>query len=216
MVIAASPGPAPAAHALPMICSVSRSSWRTCPKVHERRNVPRVEGAITRWPSTWLVAPQRKRSASSIQSAPASIACTRVNSLRPGWGRAGPLAQVDQLIGGLLDAQRLGQRGRQQQPRVGDGVGVVKAAVELVGGVGGCQLRKCPPDRDTAALAGAIPPGQRAFLRIRTGIISITATARWIQAERLTTVTGGLGRRLQPLSSLVGWCLLPVQEGPRI
>jgi hypothetical protein len=30
-------------------------------------------------------------------------------------GRAGPLAQVDQLVGGLLDAQPLGQRGRQQQ-----------------------------------------------------------------------------------------------------
>jgi len=59
------------------------------PEVNERRNVPRVEGAITRWPSTWLVAPQRKRSASSIQSPPASIACTRVNSFRPGWAAPG-------------------------------------------------------------------------------------------------------------------------------
>ena len=31
-------------------------------------------------------------------------------------GGASPLAQVDQLVGGLLDAQPLGQRGRQQQP----------------------------------------------------------------------------------------------------
>jgi hypothetical protein len=30
-------------------------------------------------------------------------------------GRTRPLAQVDQLVGGLLDAQPLGQRGRQQQ-----------------------------------------------------------------------------------------------------
>ena len=45
--------------------------------------------------------------------------------LAPRMGRAGPLAQVDQLVGGLLDAQPLGQRGRQQ-PRVGDRVGVVK------------------------------------------------------------------------------------------
>jgi hypothetical protein len=47
-------------------------------------------------------------------------------------GRAGPLAQVDQLVGALLDAQPLGQRGRQQQARVGDGAGVVKAGAELV------------------------------------------------------------------------------------
>jgi hypothetical protein len=52
-------------------------------------------------------------------------------------GGAGPLAQVDHLIGGLLDAQPLGQRGRQQQTGVGDRVGVVKAAVELIQDVGG-------------------------------------------------------------------------------
>jgi hypothetical protein len=51
--------------------------------------------------------------------------------------RAGPLAQIDHLIGGLLDPQPLGQGGRQQQARVGDGVGVVKAGVSLVQGVGG-------------------------------------------------------------------------------
>jgi hypothetical protein len=50
---------------------------------------------------------------------------------------ASPLAQVDQRIGGLLDAQPLGQGGRQQQARVGDGMGVVEAGVELVEGVGG-------------------------------------------------------------------------------
>jgi hypothetical protein len=62
MVIAASPGPAPAAHALERAVSVSRSSWRTCPKVNEHRNVPRVEGAMTRWPSTLAVCAQRSRS----------------------------------------------------------------------------------------------------------------------------------------------------------
>jgi len=55
--------------------------------------------------------------------------------LAAGPVRASPLAQVDQRIGGLLDAQPLGQGGRQQQPRVGDRVGVVNAAVELVQGV---------------------------------------------------------------------------------
>jgi hypothetical protein len=100
---------------------------------------------MTRWPSTWLVAPQRSRSASSMQSAPASIAWTRVNSFAPRMGGASPLAQIDHLLGGLLDAQPLGQRGRQQQPRVGDGMGVVKGDVELVQGVGGSH-------RDSALL----------------------------------------------------------------
>jgi hypothetical protein len=43
----------------------------------------------------------------------------------PGPVRASPLAQVDQRIGGVLDAEPLGQGGRQQA-RVGDGVGVSK------------------------------------------------------------------------------------------
>jgi hypothetical protein len=46
--------------------------------------------------------------------------------------RASPLAQVDHLVHGLLDAQPLGQGGRQRQAGVGDGVGVVEAGVELV------------------------------------------------------------------------------------
>ena len=57
--------------------------------------------------------------------------------LAAGPVRASPLAQIDHLIGGLLDPEPLGQGGRQQQARVGDGVGVVEAAVELVQGVGG-------------------------------------------------------------------------------
>jgi hypothetical protein len=57
--------------------------------------------------------------------------------LAPGPVRASPLAQVDQRIGGPLDPQPLGQGGRQQQARVGDGAGVVKAGAELVQGVGG-------------------------------------------------------------------------------
>jgi hypothetical protein len=42
--------------------------------------------------------------------------------LAPRMGGASPLAHVDQRIGGLLDAQPLGQRGRQQQTGVGDRV----------------------------------------------------------------------------------------------
>jgi hypothetical protein len=56
--------------------------------------------------------------------------------------RTRPLAQVDHLIGGLLDTQPLRQGGRQQQAGVGDGVGVVKAGVELVQGVGGSHRER--------------------------------------------------------------------------
>jgi hypothetical protein len=65
--------------------------------------------------------------------------------LAAGPVRAGPLTQVDQRIRGLLDAQPLGQRGRQEQPCVGDGVGVVEVDVELVEGVGvGDPIEKVP------------------------------------------------------------------------
>jgi hypothetical protein len=68
--------------------------------------------------------------------------------------RAGLPAQVDQLVGGLLDAQPLGQRGSQQQARVGDGVGVVKADVELVESMGGSH-------RESALLAGGYGSSSR-------------------------------------------------------
>ena len=62
--------------------------------------------------------------------------------LAPGPVRTSPLAQIDHLIGGLLDAQPLGQRGRQQQTGVGDGVSVVKAGVELIQDVGGSHRER--------------------------------------------------------------------------
>jgi hypothetical protein len=62
----------------------TRSSWRTCPNVNERRNVPSVEGASTRWPVTRPVRPVRSRSQSSIESAPNSIAWHSVSTFRPG------------------------------------------------------------------------------------------------------------------------------------
>jgi hypothetical protein len=46
--------------------------------------VPKVEGAITRCPSTSAVRPVRSMLASSIASPPATIACSRVSTLRPG------------------------------------------------------------------------------------------------------------------------------------
>jgi len=80
----AAPGPAPAAQARLIVSASTRSSWRTWPKVKARRKVPRVEGAIALWPSSASLAPLRSTSASSIESAPATIAWISVSTLRPG------------------------------------------------------------------------------------------------------------------------------------
>jgi hypothetical protein len=63
MVIVSSPGPAPNCHARRNASAITASSWRTCPNVNARSNVPRVEGAITRNGSTAGVAPARNTSA---------------------------------------------------------------------------------------------------------------------------------------------------------
>jgi hypothetical protein len=41
--------------------------------------------------------------------------------LASGMGRAGAVTEVDQLVGGLLNPQPLGQGGRQQQASMRDG-----------------------------------------------------------------------------------------------
>ncbi len=61
----------------------TRWSWRLCPWVNERRNVPRVEGARTPVKSL-PIAPCRSRSTSSMLSAPAHIAATSVIAFAPG------------------------------------------------------------------------------------------------------------------------------------
>jgi hypothetical protein len=66
-------------------------------------------------------------------------------------GGASPLAQVDQRIGGLLDAQPLGQRGRQQQPRVGDRV-VSSKRVSSWSRVWEDPIENLPPDGGTRQL----------------------------------------------------------------
>jgi hypothetical protein len=139
-----------------------------------------MEGAMTRWPSTLAVCPQQ-------QVGVVDAVATRQHrvdqgqQLAAGPVRAGPLTQVDQRIGGLLDAQPLGQRGRQEQPGVGDGVGVVKGDVELVEGVGGPHRESALLMGSMTALAGRHSPSQRAFLIIRTSIIPLLE--RCTQAE---------------------------------
>jgi hypothetical protein len=63
IVIGAAPGPAPNAHARRTASPITASSWRMCPNVNARRNVPNVEGAITRNGNTACVDPARNLSA---------------------------------------------------------------------------------------------------------------------------------------------------------
>jgi hypothetical protein len=99
-----------------------------------------------------------------MPSPPASIDWTRVNSSAAGPVRASPLAQVDQRIGGLLDPQPPGQGGRQQQARVGDGVGSSKQ-LSSWSRVWQDAIENVPSrSGDTAAVVGAMLPGQRALL----------------------------------------------------
>jgi hypothetical protein len=108
--------------------------------------------------------------------------------LATGMGRASPLAQVDQRIGRLLDAQPLGQRGRQQQAALAM-AWVSSKQMSSWSRVWEDPIENVPSWLgDTAAVAGAILPGQRAFLGIRTGIVRLPQ--RWIQAKTITHVQG--------------------------
>ena len=77
------PGPAPAFHARVSASASSRSSWRTCPNVNARRNVPSVDGAAIQPPNSRRVRPARSTSVSSMLSAPSAIAKTSDMTLRP-------------------------------------------------------------------------------------------------------------------------------------
>jgi hypothetical protein len=52
--------------------------------------------------------------------------------LAPWVGRPGPVAKVDQLVGGRFDPQPLGQGCRQQQPGAGHHPLVVEGDLDLV------------------------------------------------------------------------------------
>ncbi len=91
MVNGASPGPAPACRARASNSRLTPSSWRTWPHRKLRRNVPRVDGALTTQPMALAVPPVRSTSASSMQSPPASADATGVIILSPVLARPGAL-----------------------------------------------------------------------------------------------------------------------------
>jgi hypothetical protein len=65
------------------------SSWRVWSRVKPRRNVPTVDGAMTRWPSTLAVAPQPSH-VHVVDAVPADQhAVDQVSSLAPGLAAPG-------------------------------------------------------------------------------------------------------------------------------
>ena len=132
MVNGAAPGPAPVAQARASNSRVTRSSWRTWPQRKLRRNVPRVDGALTAQPRTLAVPPARNASASSMQSPPASAEAIRVSSLSPTFRPTRGSPEVEVGVDELLQTEMLGERGRQQQPRVGHQAVVVEGRFKPV------------------------------------------------------------------------------------
>jgi hypothetical protein len=141
MVIAASAGPAPAAH--------PREELFAEPV--ELADVPEGEGAqestdcgrghypVAEHPAGGATA-QQVGSVDAVPTRDHQVDQGQQLAARP--GRTGPVSQVDQLVGGLFDAQPLGRRGSQQHTRIGDRVGVVEADVEPVQGVGGSHRER--------------------------------------------------------------------------
>jgi hypothetical protein len=167
MVIGPPPGPAPAAHALPMMVSATRV---------ELADVAEGESAQER--------PQRTGRdhlmAEHLGGLPGAQQVGVVGAVRPGDDRVhqgqhlaswpvgtSTVAKVHQRVDHLLDAEPLGKRGGQQQPGVGDRVGVVERDDEGVGAVRRWHRESALPAGMDGRLSNAILPAQMAFLIIR-------------------------------------------------
>jgi hypothetical protein len=89
--------------------------------------------------------------------------------LAAGPVRASQLAQVDQRIGGLLDAEPPGQGGSQQQAAVGDGGGCRRSSCRAGPGCGRIPPRTCPPGRDYGSCRKRHSPRSEGLSHNRTG-----------------------------------------------
>ena len=67
-----------------------------------------------------------------MQSPPASAEAIRVSSLSPTFARPGGSPEVEVGVDELLQTEMLGERGRQQQPRVGHQAVVVEGRFKPV------------------------------------------------------------------------------------
>ena len=129
----AAPGPAPAAQARASNWRLTRSSWRTWPQRKLRKNVPRVDGALTVQPSTLAVPPARNASASVDALAARERRGDQGHQLVAGVRPPRRVTEVDAAVGELLQTEMLGERGREEQPRIGHQAVVVEGDVYPVG-----------------------------------------------------------------------------------
>ena len=142
MVKGASPGPAPAAQARASNWRLTRSSWRTWPHRKMRRNVPRVDGALTTPPRAqavpWRAAHRRRRCAARQGGS------DQRHDLIAGVGPARGIAQVEVLFNQLGQAQMPGQGGRKDQPSIGHQAAVIEGDLDAVGVVAWQHLLGAP------------------------------------------------------------------------
>ena len=163
--------------------SATRSSWRMWPKVNERRNVPSVDGAITRWPSTAAVDAGAQHVGVVDAVATGHHRVHQGQHLAAGPVGAGAVAEVDQLIDQpprspaarrawrAAAARRWRPRGRRRTP-----------TTRLVGTVGGWHRESALLIGTDGRLSNAILPAQRAFLII--GPAPFPLPERCTQAKR--------------------------------
>jgi hypothetical protein len=177
-------GPAPADQARRIDSASTRSSWRRCPKLNERRKLPSVEGASTRCPSSASVPPARSTPQSSIESAPQRHCLDeRADpAARPRGARA--LAEIDRLLDKPLQPQPVDQGARQDHAGVGDQALIVELDGHRVGPHGHPRIHhhaSDPPTQATAALySRSLPAQQVIFVNTSDGS---DPTTRWIEAK---------------------------------
>ena len=133
MVNGASPGPAPADQARASSSQLTRSNWRTWPHRKLRRNVPRVDGALTTQPRVLGGSPGAQHV--GVVNAVAARQRRRhqgqhlVARVRP----PRRIAQVQVMVNQFTQTQVLGQRDRKEQPSIGHQAAVVEGDLDAVG-----------------------------------------------------------------------------------
>ena len=127
------PGPAPSDHARRSASPTTASSWRTWPKVKARTKLPTVEGAITRNANTFSAAAQHV-GVVDVGTAGHNGVHHR-HHLAPRPRTAHSSRQTDHRVDQRFELEANGQRGDQQQPGVGNQVGVIEAHPDPVDGM---------------------------------------------------------------------------------
>jgi hypothetical protein len=97
-------------------------------------------------------------------------------------GGTGPLAEVDQLVGGLLDPEPVSERGGQQQARIGDHALVIERDMDLVQHDRRGSHRRVPPAQ--AEWLGSQPPSSQARRPFSQSRPPNQRPRRWIEAQR--------------------------------